>query len=116
MARIAVDIDGVIASKLESGNYPEDYVKKDPLPYAIEGLKLLKEQGHYVYLFSARYEEDREATEDWLETHGFTGLYEELLLGKPKYDILIDDRAIRHDNWITTMAEVSELKHKGKWF
>src|SRR4051812_22953264 len=104
MARIAVDIDGGIASKLENGKYPEDYVKKERLPHAIEGLMYLKEQGHYVYLFSARYEEDREATEQWLSEHGFNGLYEELILGKPKYDILIDDRAIRHANWVRTIV------------
>jgi hypothetical protein len=116
MGRIAVDIDGVLASKLENGVYPQDYVIKTPLDYAREGLMLLKEQGHYVYLFTARYEEDREVTIEWLGEHGFDGLYEELVMGKPKYDVLIDDRAIRHDNWIRTMAEVSELHHKGKWF
>lgn len=116
MTRIAVDIDGVIASKLENGVYPDDYVKKTALDGAIESLKRFKEWGYYVYLFTARHEEDREVTEQWLEEHGFKGLYEELILGKPKYDILIDDRAIRHDDWDKTMSEIMELRHKGSWF
>lgn len=116
MARIAVDIDGVIANKLEGGKYPEDYAKKEPLPHAIESLKLLKEQGYYIYLFTARHEEDREITEKWLKEHGFEGLYNELIMDKPKYDIFIDDRAIRHEDWHDTLAKIGELRHSGRWF
>lgn len=116
MTRVAVDIDGVLATKLDNGKYPEDYVKKKALDGAIEGLKLLNAFGYYVYLFTARHEEDREVTEQWLKEHGFEGLYQELILGKPKYDVLIDDRAIRHDNWNKTIAELMELRHRGSWF
>jgi hypothetical protein len=118
MAIIAVDIDGVLASKLESGKYPEDYVKKQPLTYAIEGLTYLKEEGHEVYLFTARYEEDRDATEKWLNEHGFTGLFDYIIFAKPKYDVLIDDRAIRHVDWVKTIAQLNDMKHtgEGKWF
>lgn len=116
MTRIAVDIDGVLATKLDNGNYPEDYVKKKALDKAVESLKWLNSLGYYVYLFSARYEADREVTEQWLEQHGFKGLYQELILDKPKYDILIDDRAIRHEHWDKTIAKIMELRHKGSWF
>lgn len=116
MARIAVDIDGVLANKLDGGKYPEDYMKKQPLPYAREGLRKLKQKGYYVILFTARFEEDREITEKWLKEHGFDGLYDELVMGKLQYDVLIDDRAIRHYNWFSTLAQVEALQESGKWF
>jgi hypothetical protein len=113
MARIAVDIDGVIAGKLKNGKYPEDYPKKKPLGGSVFSLKELKRQGHYIYLFTARFEEDREITEKWLKDNGFAGLYEELIMDKPQYDILIDDRAIRHDHWHGSLGMVNLLNSKG---
>lgn len=114
MARIAVDIDGVIATTLKNGKYPKDYAKKEPIPYSIEALKKLKQRGHILYFFTARYEEDRAITEEWLQEKGFSGLYDQLIMGKPKYDILIDDRTIRFDgNWLDTLYKVSELEQKG---
>jgi uncharacterized HAD superfamily protein len=117
MARIAVDIDGVIASKLESGKYPEDYVKKTPIYKAVESLKEFKEWGHSVFLFTARYEEDREVTENWLNVHGFSGLYEELIMNKPKYDVLIDDRALRFiGSWERARNDIYYLQKSGSWY
>ena len=116
MARIAVDIDGVLASKLENGNYPEDYVKKEPIDGAVKGLEILKKEGFHITLFTARWEEDREVTVAWLKEHGFEGLYDELVMDKLHYDILIDDRAIRHTNWFSNIAKVGLLKRQGKWY
>lgn len=116
MTRIAVDIDGVLASKLENGNYPDDYKKKKALPNSVESLQRLKNMGYHVFLYTARFEEDREVTEQWLRDNGFEGLYEELVMGKPQFDVLIDDRAIRHEQWWKTMAHLSELRHGGSWF
>lgn len=113
MARIAVDIDGVIATTLKNGVYPRDYPKKKPMPYSIQALKQLRKKGHTLYFFTARYEEDREITEQWLTEHGFSGLYDELIMDKPKYDIIIDDRALRHIDWHETLYKVSLLDRKG---
>lgn len=114
MARIAVDIDGVIATTLKNGKYPEDYPKKETIPYSLEALHALKGRGHILYFFTARYEDDREITELWLRENGFSGLYDELIMAKPKYDILIDDRAIRFGgNWFDTLYQISELEQKG---
>ena len=114
MARIAVDIDGVLATTLKNGKYPEDYPKKQAIPYAVEALKQLKAKGHIIYFFTARYEEDREITEQWLQAHGFSDICSKLVMGKPKYDILIDDRAIRFEtNWFDTLHKVAELEAKG---
>lgn len=114
MARIAVDIDGVLAEKLDNGNYPEDYMNKRPLPMARESLEYLKNKGHTIILFTARHEEDREITEQWLRDHGF--VYDELIMGKPYFDVLIDDRAIRHTDWHLTLHTLEILETRGRWF
>lgn len=116
MARIAVDIDGVLAMKLSNGKYPRDYPKKLPIDFAKESLRVLKDKGHYVYLFTARYEEDRNITMAWLHKFGFKDLFDELVMGKPKYDLLIDDRALRFEgNWMDTLYKVDDIERKG-WY
>ena len=114
MARIAIDIDGVLATTLVRGQYPQDYPKKQAIPYALEALKILREKGHILDLFTARYEEDRAITEKWLVEKGFSGLYDKLIMGKPRYDVLFDDRAIRFEgDWLNTLYKFSELEQKG---
>jgi histidinol phosphatase-like enzyme len=112
----AVDIDGVLASLLESGNYPEDYKKKTVISGAVESLKTLRALGHRIVLFTARYEIDRVVTEKWLHDNGFAGLYDELIMDKPKFDYVIDDRAIRFEGWAATIDKVFQLHKSGRWY
>jgi hypothetical protein len=91
---IAVDIDGTIATKIRMGKYPEDYMKKQPIKGSIEGLRRLRRLGYKIMLFTARKEEDRSWTEGWLMSNGFSGLYDVLIMDKPWFTALIDDRAI----------------------
>jgi hypothetical protein len=112
----AFDMDGVLASLLESGKYPEDYVKKTVIPGAIESLKSIRALGHKVVIFTARYEIDRVVTEKWLEENGFHGLYDELIMDKPKFDYLVDDRAIRFEGWPGTIEKIFNLEQTGRWY
>ena len=52
----------------------------------------LHEKRHYVILFTARWEADRETTVEWLKAQEVP--YDELVMGKPRADIYIDDRAL----------------------
>jgi len=88
--RIAVDIDGILANETE-GWGEEKYRSRTPNDYNITCLQLLHGEGHEIALFTARYEEDRQVTIEWLKKYGIP--YDELIMGKPHYDILIDDRA-----------------------
>lgn len=112
----AFDIDGVIASLLESGNYPADYVKKTVIPGAIESLRTVRALGHRIILFTSRYEIDRIPTEDWLKANGFDGLWDELILDKPKFDYMVDDRAIRFEGWPQTIEKIYSLDKGGRWY
>lgn len=90
LEKIVCDIDGVLCAN----GYPDEY--NIALPYwdAIESLNKYSEEGIKVILHTARLEEDRKVTEEWLSKHGVT--YDELLMGKPTADAYIDDKAIRY--------------------
>lgn len=91
---VAVDIDGTIASTLKMGTYPDDYMKKTPIKGSQDMLRKIKRLGYRVMLFTARLEEDRSVTEAWLIANGFSGLYDLLVMDKPVYRALIDDRNV----------------------
>lgn len=107
---IAVDIDGTIATKLKMSKYPDDYMKKQVIKGSIDGLRRLRKMGYKIMLFTARKEEDRNWTEAWLMSNGFSGLYDNLVMDKPWFTALIDDRAIGFNgNW---EAAINEFKSR----
>lgn len=79
-----------------------DYENSKPIFHRIQKLNRLFDDGHYIFIYTARgmgfYEGDvqrveqeyRELTEKNLEEWGVK--YHKLLFGKPGYDIIIDDK------------------------
>lgn len=118
--RFCFDIDGVIAEN-KVGDLT--YETLAPIPLAVETLKLLKKNGHYIILATGRHMNTCNANVgrviatqgktllDWLEKHEVP--YDELHFGKPHYDLVIDDAAHHHTGWITTMDAISERIAKG---
>lgn len=92
-----LDIDGTICEDIpneEAHRFP------DAKPYleALEIIRSWKERGDEVHYFTARLEEHREVTQQWINKHGFP--CDSLLMGKPrmKEDAeyhYIDNRTIR---------------------
>lgn len=105
MARIVVDIDGVLCE--ETGR-PDDYADRAPLQRGIAMVRKLKADGHEVVLHTARWEEDREVTEAWMREHEVE--YDALVLGKPRGDLYIDDRALR---WPCSPGDLWRAVHTG---
>lgn len=104
---IAIDIDGVLCKCPEFGKFKtfeEAYENAEPIKCAKEALDLLFIKGFRIILFSSRLEDDREVTMEWLKSHGFQ--FNELILGKPKYDVFIDDRVLKFKNWTETINEL----------
>lgn len=97
--RVSVDIDGCICTATEG-----DYENAVPFPEAIKTLNRLYDAGYYLILHTSRFmgRADNNASEAYRLGYEFTtnqlngwGLkYHELVLGKPRADILIDDRAL----------------------
>lgn len=106
------DLDGTIC---ESKSPEQSYADVKPLPDAVETLKKLKAQGHYIIILTARnmatYDNNvgkvianqAPIVIDWLRKYEIP--YDELLFGKPNADFFIDDKGVQFINW-------SELNQK----
>jgi len=83
-----VDIDGVLTNEVEG----HDYFSRTPNLRNIAKVNELHERGNKIVLWSSRFPEDEEATRDWLIVNCVK--FDELRLGKPQYDAIIDDKTI----------------------
>ena len=102
----AFDIDGVIC-QTENGQYN----KSKPNNKAIKKINSLHDQGHNIIIFTARfmgrtnnnykkaYELGYDLTHDQLRKWNLK--FDKLILGKPSFDILIDDKAFNYsEKWL----------------
>jgi capsule biosynthesis phosphatase len=104
--RVAIDLDGTICPLKQPG---QTYADLRPLPGAVERIRELRRQGHYVIILTARQMGTCEGnlgkvmknigqlTLNWLAEHGIE--YDEIYFGKPNAEIYIDDRALRFASW-----------------
>ncbi len=98
--KICFDIDGVLCNQVEGLDYSEAKPNKE----AIALVNKLYDEGHTIYLFTARfmgrnkndwkkaYEDGYDFTKKQLEGWGVK--FHDLFFGKPNLDIIIDDRAV----------------------
>lgn len=104
--RICIDLDGTIC---EIRKESETYADVEMKPYARERIQQLRAAGHTIVIYTARnmgstghnvgkaLKNIGKITLDWLEKNGIE--YDEIFFGKPNGDVLIDDRAIRFEDW-----------------
>lgn len=116
MKRICIDLDGVIAELKKEG---QSYDTLKPVPGAIEKLKQLKANGHYIIINTARNMKTCSGnigkvmtnvglvTLEWLKE--FEVPYDEIYFGKPWADIYIDDNAYRFSGWEKIQGDASNL-------
>ena len=90
---ILIDIDGTICSE-ES---PFDRPLAKPIPGAVEAVNSYKAAGHVVVFWTGRGWDQYRVTKSWLDTHGFN--YDQLLMGRPIANLIIDDRARQFQGW-----------------
>ena len=104
MKKYCFDLDHTLCNTLNG-----DYHNSTPIPEAIKAVNNLYSEGNYIIIFTARmmgrckgvtskvYEAIYELTKnqliDWDVNH------HELILGKPEYDIIIDDKSINFDKF-----------------
>lgn len=98
--RICFDIDGVLCNQVEGLDYREAKPNKE----AIALVNKLYNEGHTIYLYTARfmgrnkndwkkaYEDGYAFTKAQLEGWGVK--FHDLFFGKPNLDIIVDDRAV----------------------
>jgi len=87
---ICCDLDGTLTLETEG----HDYANRTPNIFMIHKIRQWYRHGSHIILYSARLMKiDRKITILWLKKYHVP--YHELILGKPKADIYIDDKARR---------------------
>lgn len=88
MKKIAIDIDGILCH--DSPRWERSLQK--PLPDLSLKLWQMKQDGHFIAIYTARAWEEYYYTKKWLNDNNL--VHDILICGKFQYDIFIDDRAV----------------------
>jgi capsule biosynthesis phosphatase len=114
--RICIDLDGVIC---EIRKENQRYQDLKPIPGAVEKIKKLRENGHYIIIYTSRRMKTHGGnigkvlcdigliTLEWLSRYGIE--YDEIYFGKPWADVYIDDNALRFKSWNEIESDGSNL-------
>jgi len=110
--RLAIDLDNTIC---ENKKPCQEYGDVVPMKDAVDSLKAFRDRGYYIIIFTARNMRTFEGNvgkinkfqgpviNSWLQKWEIP--YDELVLGKPHVDFLIDDKGIEFKNNWTEVAE-----------
>jgi len=97
-----IDIDGTVSDDIHGQN-SYGFQNAKVLDNAIESVNKLYQDGHRITFFTARREEYRNITEQWLKKHNFK--YHSLLMNKPSGGKYI---------WIDNL-DVKGIKFQNNW-
>ena len=91
------DIDGTLCTNTEGA-----YEDSKPILEIIQAINHLFEEGHHIYLYTARGSTTgidwREITEQQLSNWGVK--YHQLYFGKPTADLYVDDKCMNVEDWM----------------
>ena len=115
--RVCFDIDGVLCNQVDG-----DYQQAQPNLLMIALLNRLYDRGDQIVLHTSRFmgraKGDREEAErfgrDFTERQldGWGVRYHELWMGKPRYDIVIDDRCVFFQNDSSVIESLLENRRR----
>lgn len=87
---IAVDMDQTLTQDFGYNPYPP--LGKEMADYEMIDWVNEKSRYNHIVIYTARNSDIREETEQWLDDKSVE--YDELVMGKLDYDILVDDKAV----------------------
>ena len=89
------DIDGTVCST------DCEYIDAVPYKQVIDKINQLYDEGHYIQIFTSRGTESGADWRDFTEGQLFKWniKYHKLIMGKPSYDLFIDDRVVNAKAW-----------------
>jgi hypothetical protein len=99
---IYVDYDETVTTG-EGQPWWNNPLDETPREEMIELVNNLYKQGHTIIIYTARREEVREETKYYLNQWGV--MHHALVMGKPGYKMLIDDRAVSDEKALELGAE-----------
>ena len=99
-----IDIDGTICEDIPNEE-PERMATAECYEGVAEQINKWYDEGHQICFFTARAEEHREVTEQWLSKHGFK--WHSCLFGKPRGGNYhwIDNHIVRATRFKSKMTE-----------
>ena len=104
-----IDMDNTLC--FTTGN---DYINSKPIDERIRYINKLKEEGNSITIWTARGSttgiDYKELTEKQLQEWGVN--YDNFLMGKPSYDIYIDDKSFNVDTVWPVPKETESIKSK----
>ena len=103
-----IDIDGTVCDDIPNET-PELFVTANVYPDALAQVNKWYDSGDTVYFFTARLEEHRAATEQWLQKHDFK--YHGIMFNKPRIKNgetyhWVDNRPVKATQYIGTFGEM----------
>lgn len=102
-----IDLDNTLCTTIDG-----DYINSNPIQIRIDYVKELKQEGHHITIWTARGSSTgidyKELTLQQLKEWDIP--YDELLMGKPSYDLYIDDKSINVDMHWPIYKETSKTK------
>lgn len=112
------DIDNVLCKTRKS-----KYQNSKPIKKNIKIINDLKESGHYIKIFTARFMGRNNENRHLAKKQGLTMTkeqlkkwnlnYDELIFGKPSYDLFIDDKNFGFKkNWAFKLKKYIDFKRK----
>lgn len=104
---IAVDIDGTL-TKETHWPYP---VLGEPNVLVLEAIQFWVKNGYEVVLYSARPGYHMPLIRQWLKEQGIEHLIHDVILGKPRAALFVDDRSMRPDE---LSSAVTSAGRKGR--
>ena len=115
---IGIDFDGVIHRS--SKGFHDGTIYDDPVEGSFDAIKKLAND-YNIVVYTAKARPDRplvngktgtELVVEWLARHGYMDFVSEVTAVKPRAIAYIDDRAIKFDNWDSTMKTMEQINAK----
>jgi uncharacterized HAD superfamily protein len=77
-----IDVDGTVCEHIPNEDGSEKMRTARPFEDSIIAINKLYDEGHYICFFTARKDEHRKSTEEWLARHGIK--YHQIIFNKPR--------------------------------
>ena len=77
-----IDIDGTICENVKNEEGLEKMRNARPFPDSINEINRMYDEGHYICFFTARTDDHKEVTEEWLRIHNVK--FHKILFNKPR--------------------------------
>ena len=105
LGQLYIDLDDTLATENPDGSIG------NLMEGAKEALETLKQKGWNIVVFSYRSNVDEDSVKEFLDKNKLP--YDSIFIGKPAYQVLVDDRAIKfNNNWKEIAQEIGKPEKK----